>query len=155
MSRQSSGRYAVRSRNLTDILSIRNPHYRFTMLERWLPCMTARKLCSVVLKLLKVIWFIFKIFQRTMLCVSTFTPKMLTDLLNGVNDTEGFLVSEFSITIEIKLSSNPKLISTLLQRLCYCFPHRVSRGLSRSKSKGRPPTHSYTGRERYSNLKYN
>ena len=69
-----------------------------------------------------------------MLCVSTFTPKILTDLLNGVNDTEGYLVSEFSITIEIKLSSNPKLISTLLQRLCSLFSSpSISRSISIEK----------------------
>ena len=60
MSRQGSGIYAVRSGKRTDILDIRNPRYRFTMLERWLPRITARKLHSVVLKLLKVVGFIFK-----------------------------------------------------------------------------------------------
>lgn len=66
-------------------------------------------------------------------------------------------VIEFIITIEIEVSSNPKLISTLLQRLCSFFPHCVSRGLSRSESNGRHrkhfETHSYTGRESYSNWK--
>ena len=52
MSRKRNGRYAVRSEKRTDILGIRNPRYRFTMLERWLPRITARKLRSVVLKLL-------------------------------------------------------------------------------------------------------
>ena len=63
MSRQKSGRYAVESGKRADILGLRNPRYSFTMLERWLPRITARKLHSVVLKLLTVIGFIFKILQ--------------------------------------------------------------------------------------------
>ena len=80
MSRQRSGRYSVRSGKRKDIQDIRNPRHRFTMLERWLPRITARKLRSVVLKLFKVIGFIFKIFQRTILCVSTFAKKPFADL---------------------------------------------------------------------------
>ena len=63
MSRQRSGRYVDRSGKRTDIPDIRNPRYSFTMLEHWLLGITARKLRSVVLKLLKVIGFICKIFQ--------------------------------------------------------------------------------------------
>ena len=59
ISRQRRGRYAVRSGKRTDIPDIRTPRYGFTMLERWLPRITARKLRSVVLRLLKVIGFIF------------------------------------------------------------------------------------------------
>lgn len=44
----------------TDILCIRNPRYRFTMLERWLLRITPREFRSVLLKFLKVIEFITK-----------------------------------------------------------------------------------------------
>ena len=60
MSRQRSNRYAVRSGKRTHVPEIQNPRYKFTMLERWLPRITARKFHSVVLKLLKVIGFITK-----------------------------------------------------------------------------------------------
>ena len=53
-----SGRYAVRSGKRTDLPDW-NLRYRFTMLERWLPRIRARRLRSVVLKVLKVIEFIF------------------------------------------------------------------------------------------------
>ena len=54
-----SGRYAVRSGKRTDLPDW-NLRYRFTMLERWLPRITARRLRGVVLKVLKVIEFIFQ-----------------------------------------------------------------------------------------------
>ena len=59
------------------------------------------------------------------------------------------------MTIEIELSSNPKLISTLLGLQCsfYCFPHRVSRRLVTEDHPEHLKTHSYTGRERCSNWK--
>ena len=63
MLRQRSGRYTVRRGKRTDILNIWNPPYRFTLLKRWLPRISARKLRSVELKLLKIVGFIFKIFH--------------------------------------------------------------------------------------------
>ena len=71
--KERSRRYAVKIGKHTDIPDVRNSPYRFTILERCLPHITARKLRSVVLKLLKYIGFIFNYRFK----------KLFTDLLNG------------------------------------------------------------------------
>lgn len=60
ISRQRSGRYTDRSGKRTDILVLQNPRYRLTMLDRWLPHITASKFRSDVLKLWKVTGFFTK-----------------------------------------------------------------------------------------------
>ena len=131
MSRQRSGRYAVRSGKRTDILGIQNPRSRFTTLERWLPRITARKLRSVVLKSLKVIRLIFKIFQWTILCVSTFTKKYLptcrmVPMTLRVTWSHKVQYYCWNLTI-IKSKANFDAFRT--STFIY-FPYRVFRGVS-------------------------
>ena len=129
MSRQRSGGYAVRSGKCTDILGIRNPRYRFTMLERWSSRITARKLRSVVLKLSldsflkspKEQYFAYQHLPKK--CLPTYRMVLMTLRVTWSHRVQYY----YRNRTVVKSKAN---FDAFRSSMFICFPHRVCRGLS-------------------------